>query len=219
MKTIVLFTALSFCITLTEAQTSKGSIMFGGSAGYSSSSSRSNTDNPSFHSYSLYRYWSAAPQFGFFIKDRLAIGTTLSYGQTKQVYTYDNEMPFDKQINIQENASANLFIRKYVTLSSNVFFFTGLSAGGGPSRYRYFTVADGSKNNNETSKGYSVRMQAEGGVAYFPSKRIGLHAGIGGLGASYHRSRNSNTITEYLNLNANLSSLVLNFGLSYFLGR
>jgi hypothetical protein len=219
MKSLVLFSAISLYCMASEAQTSKGSIMLGGSAGYNSSNSRSGNDNPNFHNSSLYKYWSVSPQFGFFVRDRLAIGTTMNYGRLKQVYTYDNELPFDKDIHIQENASVNLFARKYMTLSPNVSFFTGLSAGGGPSRTRHSIVVDGNENDPGMSRGYSVGMQAEGGVAYFPSKHIGLHAGIGGIGASYHRSRTSDTVTDYLNLNANLSSLVLNFGLSYFWGK
>ncbi len=230
MKKTTILTMLLVGSTVAFSQISQGSFMLGGSVGFGSNKNKttSTTSGVSTNTYNnKSNFFNLSPSFGYFVAKGLAVGLSLGINNSTYIYDYPTAMGNSIKENKYENKNTTigLFARKYF-MSNDIFgFYSNLGFGVGPSNSkRTNTEASGTSYVNDR-KGNNTNVDLGLGVVYFPSKKIGLHAGFGGLGWSnytYENTDSSNPNTkskdENSGFNLNLNSLYLNFGFSMFFG-
>jgi len=229
-KTIILSMVLA-ATSFMSAQTSKGSMMLGGSLGFSSGKEESTITNSGVsvvdreYKFSGFNF---SPTFGYFVADKLAVGLIVDFGSGNNTFTNPlatgNNQKEDKRVN--RGTQFGVFARKYMMTNEKFGFYGQLSfLTGSTNNEQTTTLANGNSFSN-TRKGPQTNVDLGLGIVYFPSKRIGLHAGFGGLGWNSSRlkstastSSNSDVTVRSSGFNFNLISASINFGFSYFFGR
>lgn len=226
-----LFLAIVFAISNLGAQTEKGNFLVSSQIGINSSSS--NYDYSSDNDLTHYNTSNKNVQFnlgiGYFVIRNLAIGIGSSYSNNTYFIKQTSDMNLSNTYEINnstKNFSLLLFARKYIPLNNQFSFYGQIEIGGGPSKRISTTKNSNNPESNTTGKGDNLSAGLLGGVAWFPSKKFGLHAGIGNLGwnsssgNTENNSPNLNQRTTYKNngFNFNLNTATFQIGLSYFFG-
>ena len=227
-KTTILIMLFASAFTATS-QTSKGSMMVGGSVGFSSSKNNTTiTDNGVSITSSDNKFSNSnvSPTFSYFLADGIALGLNINFysNSTIDVYPTVNGTSFKEAQYENKGTGFGLLARKYFIKDDNKFGFYGdLGFGVGPTIGKdSYTPVVGTAYSHER-EGSSTNVNLGLGVAYFPTKSIGLHAGVGGLGWNKSNTKttysNSNSVTtESSGFNFNLNSLNINFGFNFFFG-
>lgn len=201
-----------------SAQTEKGTIMMGGNVGYNSNVNKRTNIASGVRTLNIRnRAFSFDPSIGYFLKDNFVVGVNFNLSSNKTVYTYDASQSVTEQTYNQKNTGAGLFATKYFMLNTTFGFYAGLSAGGGNSKDKQTNVSNaGITTTTFDSKGTYMSVQANGGVAYFPTQQISLQAGIGNIGWNKYKSNDNTNKSDNSSFNAGINSLTLQFGLYYF---
>jgi hypothetical protein len=201
-KTTILIILFASAFTATS-QTSKGSMMIGGSVGFASSKNNTTVTNDGgtvTGTDNKFSNFNISPTFSYFLADGLALGLNINFYSNKSTNSFPtaNGSNIKEYIREDKGTSFGLFARKYFINDDSKFGFYGdIGFGVGPfSDKETRTPAVGTGFVVE-SKGSSTNVNLGLGVAYFPTKFIGLHAGIGGLGWS-----KSTTKTTFSNTNS-----------------
>lgn len=195
------------------AQISAGSMMLGGTIGFGTGSSKTETtgssipalnvsvDGPSSSSFNI------SPTFGYFIQDNLAVGASLNFGTgtTTTKASYDpagpglsvppvaGETPVDRE----DKTSAfgiSLFANKYNEISDKWMWFYGANLGFSMSSG---TITDVKETGNGTGvyapyerdkpSATNIGLGANLGVIHFLNDNWGLQAGLTNLvGINYN---------------------------------
>jgi hypothetical protein len=229
MKKIALSTFLAAATIFgANAQTSQGTLFFGGGLGFSSSSQKATaksggttveTDGEKSTEFSI------VPGVGYFVADKLAIGLDLSVS-TSSVKTPD---PGPGNAGDYEKVSGTTFAfrpyaRKYWMLADN-FGFTGtLGVGVGFGSSKVETKSGNTTVTNDGPKVTNLEIGVTPGLVFFPTNKVGLEANFGfvgyssttaktDLGGGGERKVNSSTI----GLGANSISPTFSLGFRYYL--
>ncbi len=229
-KTIILSMVLA-ATSFLSAQTSKGSMMLGGSLSFNSGKDEStdiNGGTSMVTDETKIRDLNFTPSFGYFVADKLAVGLVFSLASNSMTTTVPNATGFSKKEEKQvlSGAAFGLFLRKYLMTNEKFGFYGQASFVRGSYKVEEtYTLANGN-STKDLAKGPATIADLSAGIVYFPSKRIGLHAGFGGLGwskisitSSESTSPNASSNFESSGFNFNLNSASINFGFSYFFGR
>ena len=172
--------------------------------------------------------FSISPDFGYFIKDNLAIGATLSFETSDQTQNY-NDYQFSsstKTINKYNTTSygVGLFARQYYNITGNFKFYLN-----GGINYEYQTTMTSTKFTNPYPNNYPYNQENHinnysinitPGLVYFISPKIGIQTTFGSLNYCYSTSKILNVKydnhgnTSNYGFNLNLSSFAL--GLNYY---
>ncbi|GAB2945796.1 hypothetical protein GCM10027048_08580 [Hymenobacter coalescens] len=227
MQKILLSACLIFGAAATaHVQTAAGQILLGGNVGYYSNQRTSQHPTTQADVKSIDRQFSVSPQVGYFVTDRLALGASGGYTNSK----LRNEQP-DAQAPNATYSWENRTYFKNVGAFARYYFMTGEKTGffgQGDLRYNWqntsYTSSEPSANNYRSwDKGGSVGLMP--GFVYFPTDKLGLELSAGGVLAGYAKGRaeNNNGSTaskakaQYVSAHFGLTQLRL--GASFYLGQ
>lgn len=203
MKKLVLsLIAVSALAFSTQAQTEKGNFMIGGNVGFNSEK----TDGAEKADLSL----SLVPSVGYFIDNNLAIGTGIGY-------------QFDKSYNATaiNSVKTQAFVvspyARYYAGSEQFKFFGQLSV---PMSFGNTKVSTDSGNNYfKTGNNNSIGVALSPGIAFFPSKKVGIEFSVNGI--SYNdntlENRNGEVITGNKNFNIGANFFSPKIGVQFYL--
>jgi opacity protein-like surface antigen len=180
MKKLFLSLALVAAGVAAQAQIGSGSLMLGGSLGFSSTGGGENKATPGGGGASVTTdltarsNWNFSPTVGYFLNDNLAVGLRLNLGGTNrnQVTTTDgktteNVTSFDLGV--------ELFGRYYKELGSSFYFFVDGGLGFTSASWTNKTqdgldkLKDDDKNSIST-----IGLNVAPGVAFFPTEKWGI---------------------------------------------
>lgn len=237
MEKLILLTVAVLLTCNVLAQTSKGTVALTGSLGYTQSERNSKkVDNTS--SYTESQGYTLSPVLGVFLRDNLEVGVN-AYRQRE---TYKSSSPIGDGQHIWESEEYNkgirVYAKQYKYLAAKLAVHGTLSAGLSNMEYKTSSVSTFGPNlqsYQSDRKFNSVNVWLSPGVTFFASEKIGLNASLGAL--TYRRS-NDKTERVHINqiypphnpaqdefslktnaLRLDFSSMNLNFGISYFLGK
>ncbi|KUG06026.1 hypothetical protein ASU33_01255 [Solirubrum puertoriconensis] len=200
-----------------QAQIPAGTVLVGGSVGYSRTSAEAEPVTPNTAgTESTTRSVSFRPQVGYFISDNLALGISGALNADKYEATEQDTRRYLEY-------SVGPFVRYYKMFGESQFGLVG-------------TLGAGYRENWDKYKWYDPRFNYHGrggyaeftpSVVYFPVSKVGIEASFGNIGYSYFRNkqeRPSNSQVErqqYSNktFGANLSLRNFALGASLYLGR
>lgn len=202
---------------LSDAQIKTGTLYLSGRADFSQEKNN-NTEIKN-------QDFSITPTVGVFVAPNLAIGTGIGYAENRREYIdifswVSYEYTKYKSV-IKMNAFiAAPFIRKYWTLSDNLYFFGQLEA---PIQIGKRTVevqkdhttmvGTYSQYTSNEQKYTSFGVNVKPGVDYFISKNWTIEATIGEFGYNNMKIKDQEKGTDDLNFGLNLSSVT--FGVKY----
>jgi hypothetical protein len=179
------------------AQTSAGTLFFGGGLGFSSSTSKLtvsggnttiNQDGPTSSDFSI------VPGVGYFVADKLAVGLDLSFSVGSEKFP-DNNNPNDYTKISSNVIGINPYVRKFFMLSDN-FGFTGtfgVGVGFGSSKRE---IRRGSTTTTtDDIKLTILEVGITPGIVFFPTNKVGLEANFGfiGFGSTTEKTKQGNT--------------------------
>ncbi|MBC7426807.1 MAG: outer membrane beta-barrel protein [Bacteroidia bacterium] len=224
MKKIILFSVAALGCISAEAQTEQGKILLGGSVSYSSNKNTyKETVAPNTVETNKYKSSSFGfePTIGYFLADNIAVGIYAGINSSKSTFSYENG-PYKERTDKYSTTSFGLFARKYFMVVPTFGFYAGLTAGVGPNKNTETTVPNVGTTTIVEYKGSSFNAGLNCGVAFFPTPKVGLHLGIGGLGYNSSKLKGDQSTgdgeNKYSNFNFNLNTVSLNLGLYLFLG-
>jgi hypothetical protein len=198
MKTALAFMLLLTC-QLSSAQFVKGDKFIAG--GYSMTVRNSSTGNGED---SKHRSFQIYPQLGFFLNERYAVGGGLSYSTTTNDFDYGQGATQNYK---DRGFGLHAVARRYFPIADNFFFSMDATASYG--RYRS-TFDNGSSES--TRKSYTISLDINPRLIFFPSQNWAIEGGIGGLSLSHSRGLSDDTKSTSFGLNYGSFSL----GFAYF---
>lgn len=202
---------------LSNAQIKTGTLYLSGQAGFSQNKDN-NTENKS-------QNFSVIPTVGVFIAPNLAIGTGIGYTGSKAENTDVNNLGFGVetlQSTIKASAfTARPFIRKYWTLSDNLYIFGQLEIPveigkrTADLQLNYFDMNGYTyfQSINIEQKYTSFGVNVKPGLDYFINKNWTIEATIGEFGYKNMKIKDQENGTDTFNFGLNLSSVT--FGVKY----
>ncbi|MFD1188527.1 outer membrane beta-barrel protein, partial [Pontibacter rugosus] len=215
------FTMLGSCAF---AQTSKGTVVLSGSLGFSTNTSKPQSDDGRYKAIT----YNLAPSAGLMLNDKLEVGTTVSYSYSRtesKSYIIDDEVPefYGSRESTDRTVSLQPYLKKYFMVSEKIAItgkaYADLFTGSSKSESDYRGLSSSSETKN---RGFGIGVSP--GITFFPTERIGLSANFGNL--SYTRTTYEhelrvieNTKSTRSGLDLNLSSKYLTFGFGYFINR
>lgn len=228
MKKVSLLTLVFIFVAAASsfAQTSAGTLFFGGGLGFSTSNSKVTTKlgNTTITSDGPQRTdVSVVPGVGYFIADKLAIGLDASFTTGSDKVTEPNG---DYEKNSETNIGFTPYVRKYFMLSDN-FGLTGtlgIGVGFGSSKIE-------EKDGNTTTtvdgpKSTTLEFGLTPGIVFFPTNKIGLEANFGFVGFSSTTRRRdlgggneTKTVTTDIGFGANTIRPAFSLGFRYYLAK
>jgi len=215
---------LGASLSVSQAQTSQGTLTFGGGLGFTSSSSKGSikaggttTDftGPSGSEFSI------MPGVGYFVSDNLAVGLDLYFGSAS-----DKEVDGDDYEKVSASMLGVTPYLRYYIMPTETFGFTatfGIGFASGSTKFENKTggttvTADGAKVSD-------LEIGIRPGIVFFPTENIGLEASFGFVGFASSTSTlkiDDNTETKVsgstIGLNANSISPTFSLGFRYYLG-
>jgi len=212
------------------AQTSAGTLFFGGGLGFGASNSKTTAsgggttttkDGPKSSQFSI------VPGVGYFIADKLAVGLDLSFSTSSNKTPYDgiNSQPGDYNKTSGTVISFTPYVRQYLMLSDN-FGFTGtfgVGVGFGSSkreekRGSTTTTTDGPKTT-------TLEVGITPGIVFFPTNKVGLEANFGFVGFSSETTKSKSGNNELkltdtsFGFGANSIQPTFSLGFRYYLAK
>ncbi|AYA38041.1 hypothetical protein D3Y59_13920 [Hymenobacter oligotrophus] len=200
-----------------QAQIPAGTVLLGGSAAYSRSSSGAEPILPNTSgTESNRRSVSFGPQAGYFISDNLALGINAALDADKYQATEEDTRRFLE-------LSVGPFVRYYKMFGESQFGLVGTLGAGYRENWDKYKATD-PRFNYHGRGGYA---EFTPGVVYFPVPKVGIEASFGNIGYSYFRNKQeqpSNSRVERQEFTsrsfaANLSLRNFALGASLYLGR
>lgn len=235
MKKIAIICAIALITHDARAQTTKGTVALTGRFGYTQQKAEPDKYNGNY-SYNSDSYtYTIAPAIGIFVKDNLEIGASLYLTRSKSESLNTNLDYRGDNLKEGKTKSYRTYATQYKFLNERLAVHGTLSAGlGNAENTRFFT-----NRSNETvyqsgdyydkSSEFSVALSP--GFTFFPSAKVGISANLGALRYSRRDIEEVQKSSMYSNLEhretayisnimeLNFSSMHLNFGISYFLGK
>ncbi len=200
-----------------KAQTEKGSTNLGIilGAGTSTSKTISITNNIASNITTKDNHFTITPNFSYFIKEKLDLGTELGFGRGNSNY---NSTP-SIYTSSSNNYSASVYLRKYFLYENKIGIRTGPYLHYEYSNSKTEYVMPVASTFDIKKNIYSSGIRAA--LVYYPSKKIGLTAQLLDLGYSYYKqttSQNETTTNNAINFNL-IGEGDLSFGVFFVLGK
>lgn len=150
-----------------QAQTNKGRMFAGGNLHYNRSSSTHNdVKEPNFVSFSV------SPQFGYFLTDKVALGTSFEYNLQKSDY----DSAKSEFIRVANSYKPKIFGRYYGSIAGNFgYFIHGEAVYGFSKSEAYDTL---------TYKNSSISFGLKPGLYYFITPKFCIESSLGGFSYS-----------------------------------
>lgn len=220
MKLKIFLLAFSI-VTLSNAQTEKGTKFIGGDFSVNYTKNTTNYETIYSNSENKNTRINITPQFGYFIKNNLAIGSSLTYFNSNSESTsYIETQPLGNVNKSTINGfGVNLFANYYKPIIGQLFFLANANIGYSNSKGTYSNSSSEAKNNSKTNS-YSVSINP--GFVYFINSKFSLNYNLLNIGYNYNKSKetnnlDSNVATQKSNaFYAGLSTNILNLGLNYY---
>lgn len=192
-KKIIMMAVLCAIGTAATAQLEKGKVMIGGNVSYYKDISRNGLE-PEMSSNSI------SPTAGLFLKDNLAIGTSIRY-----VRSFSGDLGnFERQTNY----ALIPFVRYYLNITTDFKFFTEFMVIAGMGRSKGLRSYDNQRFKRKTQEfGAAIAP----GLAFLPAKRWSVDLRFNLL--DYTNSRVKNT-SPYAERTRYVKSDNFNFGLN-----
>jgi hypothetical protein len=196
-KFLIAIAAFLFTFSLSEAQTEKGSQTIAIDWAFSIQTSNNFNVNPYDNSSTIINMrtsgFNIGPGYSYFIADKLDIGADLSYNaslttnSTLDIGTTNDSYPTK---NSYKNYGGDLFIRKYYLYKNKFGFRTGAYLGyaGGNQTISYspsYAIDDLHSKGNYYFGGVNLAL------VYYPSKKMGIAAGVAGLEYEHYKLNNA----------------------------
>lgn len=215
MKKLLAATALTLLSTGAFAQTSPGTVVVTGSLhlnGHTSESKQNDTISHKSHG-TAFRI---GPSIGYVLGNNFELGSALGYFHSTITNKGFNSAGDSYETKEKSNAfSITSYLKKYIMLSEQ-FTFTGqLSAG------LAFHKRNTDANTDYQPKSTFFNAALAPGLTYFPSDKLGVSAGLGGLRyeQTLKKSKAEDTPVKTLSgFSINFKD-ALYFSLSYYINR
>lgn len=200
-------------INTVKAQTEKGSQMLGASFGFSTTSSNLKALNNDVSTYGdnihgKQTSYNFAPEYSYFIADKLDLGVSVGYGQSKLDYSNNTSMPTYQKTH---NFTSAIYLRKYFLYDNKIGIRTGPYLNYTNSKQTFLYSDATASYYNTTNDIYTGGIGLD--FVYFPIKKLGLAARMGNINYSHQISDGSSKGTSNsFNLNfINSLALSLNY--------
>lgn len=169
-----------FSVTV-SAQVRKGSVLLGGGISGGSGKTESNNTESKSSSFAVY------PAVGIAVKENTVVGLRLGY------YHSRSEQPngTNEYVQTQDNYSAAIFYRRYLTLSSTFFLF-----GEGAAYYSRSKQGNTYPGSKSTQVNNAVGVNLYPGVAYAVNRHIHLEVGLNNLADISYSSSNAQNVSS-----------------------
>ncbi|QNK61804.1 PorT family protein [Pedobacter sp. PAMC26386] len=184
MKKLLTLAMLCASAIAVNAQTEKGKVILGGTIGYSESKNENLLYNSTQTNLDL------LPTAGYFVRDNLALGLGAGYSR----YSLEQKSAESDFYNVKTTTDyfmVSPFVRHYVNISEKFKFFSQLSV---PMKWGNSKVVpkEGVADDTNTfkSKNTSIGVSIEPGLAYFPTKKIGIQLSVNGLSYVWNKRVN-----------------------------
>ena len=219
MKKALLVSMTIFTITTAYSQTEKGKKFIGGQISFNGNdNSYLDTINKrEDHQFEI----QIMPNYGYFIKDNLAVGANLNFGTS-------NSSSSDGNINYPPGTTSKShsiiygiggFARYYKKITDNFLFFLngGISYSYETGRLEQTSYTHPAPPVLEIQTN-NISFGAYPGLVYFITPKLGIETGLGNLNYNISSSKNktilngNKTVSDNYGINLN----TLSFGLSYY---
>jgi hypothetical protein len=237
MKKLALVCVAALMAYGAQAQTTKGTIVLTGKAGYTQYKGETEKKSEG-NDYGADGYSSTlAPSIGVFVKDNLEIGSSLNYSRHKSENITSTSIYSSSFLSESRVKDFRVYARQYKFLTERFAVHGTLAAGVGnreesrvhTSVHQYYPQTD---NQREETNSFNIGLSP--GLTFFASNKVGLHASLGALSYSRHLDKREYSTTNLIHpphspdrndfsyktnhLRLDFSSMHLNFGISYFIG-
>jgi hypothetical protein len=181
-------------INTVKAQTEKGSQMLGISFGVNTSSSDTKyldySTNAMTNVHGKQTNYSIAPTYSYFVADNLDLGLSVGYGQSKQDY----DAVYNPS-NIKSNGfNAGIYLRKYFLYENKLGIRTGPMFNYQHGKYTQEYASNQQSNSESITNTYSGGLGLD--FVYFPVKRLGLTAALGGITYAHQDTKGTTPATS-----------------------
>ncbi len=210
--TLLLLAALSG-LTAT-AQTEKGSHLLGGSFAvshnkgentYSFNTNQQIDENRKQNSFSL------GPSYSYFVADKLGLNVNLGYN-----HSHLDDYGMNRDLETTSNGYfGSIALNKYFLYENKVGIRTGPYATYGASKSKTTSPND-EYNDHGESKDFNTGISLE--FVYFPVKKIGLVAHLGGLSYAHNSYESSTNSSKHSQVGLNFLNSSTSFSFYYVLG-
>jgi hypothetical protein len=228
MKNVLFVLLLVFAGLIGYSQTEKGTMFIGGGINFSGNSDV-NLDTVTRYDICSYGV-NIHPDFGYFVKDNLAIGVMLNLGYSSSKNSYDRKYP--NTSNQTDNRTsymvgAGFFGNYYIKISEHFDFLIN-----GEVSFAYNTsvlkrsTSDTSNQYNALypektdNRGYTAGVSFSPGVVWFINPKLGIQASFGRLYYNYSYSKDHNVDFDNYDKSSNygvsLNLSTLYFGFAYY---
>lgn len=165
-------------------------------------------------------------QIGYCIKDHLAIGIAPAFGHSN--FILESRHSFTNELIAEGKGTGNskdlsIFLRKYIPINNQFSLFAQFQTGMGDSKSKASYSEIGMQKSFLYETSNAIHAGVGFGAIWFPSKKVGIHAGLGDLGwiSESVKGRFEPEIENDYNertsiINFNLGSAVIELGFTYF---
>ncbi len=204
------FVVISTC----SAQIPSGTLFVGGSASFSSNSSKNN-QNPDITYKTKSTSLNFNPKVGYFITDNIALGIGINFYNSKSRF---EDYDLTEQIRNKNNSiGINPFGRYYKLLSEKVGFFGQFTLS--------YTKGRGESNGNIHQKNSSFGASLAPGFVFFATPKIGIETTIGNIGYFHYKNENYSPVQNNPTQDYNSSQFAANIeannvfvGINFYFG-
>lgn len=161
--------------SLSQAQIKKGSLLFGGSAGYGAYKEETAYSQPySYQAKTKFRNYSVSPSIGKAVKDNLILGLDITFEEQKEKLLSVNSggigIPVMGRTEFRSYAKGGgIFARQYWGIATNLYVFAQARLGFAVTRQE-FDPASG--NRSSYLKGWNANASLYPGLSYAISRKV-----------------------------------------------
>lgn len=214
MKNFVFAAALLLAAGAAQAQTSAGTIMVGGSLGFSSRTTETDFSSTQPDTEVKSRSFSIAPQVGYFLSDNLAVGLFADLSNQKRTSPlFDGRGVEFKAEETTRQTQVGPFVRYYhlVGDEGKAGFFGQLAGGLQSRKTEYDTSRPGDFDDRIEGSGGFANLTP--GFVYFPTEKFGIELTLGNFGFSSLKSDYTSDNPNFRPYEVKESGVNANFGL------
>ena len=191
LKMLVVTGMVTGAVMSSNAQISKGSLMFGGSLGANIAMESKTAVGSVSVTTPGYTEWNFSPTAGYFIADGLVVGLGLNL-DSKYMYQVSTTDKSKTENIMASGLGVNLIVRKYFEIESKVYFHAQAGLGYSSMNYtdRDKDGASALKDGDKFS-GTTIGINITPGLTYFVSPKWGIDFSLNNILAY-----NSSTLTQ-----------------------
>lgn len=210
---------------VSNAQTSKGTILIGGNAGFNSVGETKSTSGSVSVTVPGYSTYSFAPEVGYFVMDNLAVGLMLDMNTSKVSLATSTDGKTNEWVK-QSAMNYGLFAKHFMSINNNLYYHGMLGVGMMSSTYTERNPKPGSASDlqdgiKHTSSGMGLTITP--GLTYFLNSNWGLDISFSNLiqyaSMTETQELNSNKVETTSSTFGITAGLTPTLGLYYYMGK